>query len=470
MFNLIEFYHAMSLSDLRNKYVIYARYIPVRIHLVLLLTALFLGSGWVQKNNALPETARTAIINVFIIVTFWFALGILILSFLSAFIPWLIFLFQTRDNKQHIRLQTPGVAIGNSQKVLIDLFPILKPPFGFIRLRLFYDSAHLSPRFSLVRNEATRSFFSRHLKGVYKWPLSHIKEYDIRGGIIYFEDFFQFFSFAVQLSSPGNFYTQPLRAALPSILVEPKKTRDMDVRIEELRKLEGEFINYKNFEHNDDVRRIVWKIYARNKELVVRIPEIMDNRASHIYFYASFFDSIGSRLYEDFNIFFLDQYKTAIWNVFEQLYRVNDLIQYIPDQETKTFYTDDPLQKVKYIISTSSWQQSNDLASYFQAPYASVLCVSSMTEINELAEILEKSGHKLVVIFVRLSKSFAFAGTSHWLKWIFVKPENKSIEKLQLLFVLSPLRNKLISNENAIEKLLKQSDCEALMIDADTLS
>ena len=323
---------------------------------------------------------------------------------------------------------------------------------------------NISPKFTPVSLQSRKKFFSLETNGVYNWPLKNIKEYDIQSSIIYFEDFFQFFSFTSQLPLNSNFYTQPLKTNTIPVIVQPKKTQDTNMRIEELRKVEGEFLNYKNFETNDDVRRIVWKIYAKNKELVVRIPETNDPYASHIYFYASFYNSISNDVYEEFNAVFLDNFKTVTWNIYEQLYKQNDLIQYIPDQETKTFYADDNIQKVKYIISTSSWQKQNDLHNYFNKQYASVLCISSLTDAKQLEEVVEKTGKSLTVVFVELSKSFSKMKIMDWLQWIFVNPEKKSSEKLQLAFSFSPLRKKILNNEKDIKELLKKSECESLII------
>ena len=113
------------------------------------------------------------------------------------------------------------------------------------------------------------------------------------------------------LTSSGNFFNGPPLKATGNIIVQPKKTEETNMRIEEMRKVEGELLNYKNFETNDDVRRIVWKIYAKNKELVVRIPETNDPYASHIYFYASFYNAISNDVYEEFNEVFLDHLQNS---------------------------------------------------------------------------------------------------------------------------------------------------------------
>ena len=54
----------------------------------------------------------------------------------------------------------------------------------------------------------------------------------------------------------------------------------------------GELFQYKNFEDNDDVRRIVWKIYAKHKDLVVRTADVQYLPATQVYLYTSFYQPI----------------------------------------------------------------------------------------------------------------------------------------------------------------------------------
>ncbi len=440
-------------------------FVPFRIHLVLLIIVLVWAAYWLQKNNALPETFRTAVISLFLTVTYWFALSVIVVSFLSAFIPWLFFLLNKKNKRSSLKIKMgeDEKALNKNQQVTISITNIIKPLFGYIRLRLLYDGQNISPKFSPVLR-SKKNFFSSQLSGKYNWPIKHIKEYNISSGIIYFEDFFHFFSLAVRHSAKSNFFTPPPKMSTVELVVKPKKTEETNTRIEEIRKVEGEFLNYKNFENNDDVRRIVWKIYAKNKELVVRIPETNDPYASHIYFYASFHNAISNEIYDDFNTIFLNYFKTITWNSYEQLSRQNVLLQFIPDQQTKTYYADDEIQKVKYLISTASWQQQNDLLQYFNRFNASVLCISSFSDAAQVTEILEKAGKGLAIVFIKLSNSFEKTNITDWLQWLFIKPESNSPDKLKLAFNLSPLKRILVNNEKKINQLLEKSECEILII------
>ena len=304
----------MKIAAIKNSIRRVGYLLPFRLQLAVLIIILVRAALWLQKNNALPETSRTAIIGLFISVTFWFTFSVLIFSFVTALVPWLLFLLNKKNNTTSLDIQIPQGenSLSEKQDVVIIITKIIRPLFGYIRMRLVYDGLTISKKFLPVTRKKP-NFFSRGINGRYTWPIINVKEYDITSGIIYFEDFFQFFSFATQHAAKSKFFKAPPQFHARELIVQPKRTEETNTRIEEIRKVEGEFLNYKNFENNDDVRRIVWKIYAKNKELVVRIPETNDPYASHIYFYASFHNSLSGDLYENFNTIFLDYFKTVIW-------------------------------------------------------------------------------------------------------------------------------------------------------------
>lgn len=454
----------MNVTELGRKIRYGSFYIPFRFQLVVLGIALSYAYKWLRATTLLPETAYTAIIDLFITITLYFISALIIIAFITSFLPWLLFILRKKQGQASLKVSTaakPSI-FSKKQEVTIDLQPVMRPLFGYIRLRLEYDNLSISPKFSLLR-AGQRSFFSSGLHGIYNWPLPEIKEYKVNGGIIYFEDMFQVFSFTAGLPSQDVFFTQPENDDSTDVSVRPKKTEDTNTRIDQIRKVEGEFLNYKNFEDNDDVRRIVWKIYAKNKELVIRIPETNDPYASHVYFYSSFYNSIGSDLYPTISGVFLNQFKTIVWNAYLQLNKKSLLLKYVPDQPAKTMFADDPLQKIKYIISTSNWHHDKDLATYFRKDEASVLCISSFTDVEHLENIVSKSGKDLVVIFVELSKTFQSIKVRDWLQWLFVRPSAESVDKLKISWNISPLKRKVTENESRIKRILDKSECEKVM-------
>lgn len=456
----------MNIALIKNKIRYGSFFIPFRFLFILLVIALLLAWRWLQKTNALPDTSYTAILSVFIQVTFWFIVSIFAIAFLTSFIPLVIFLFTKKNKAALITIKTAATqnTFNDRQLVNVNIKPIFKPLLGFIRLRLQYDEDDISEKFSLINNQKKQQLFSASVNGIFNWPLNEIREYKVTESIIYFEDMFQFFSFATTLPAQDNFFTQPKDVASSPLKVQPKKTEDTNVRIDQIRKVEGEFLNYKNFEGNDDVRRIVWKIYAKNKELVVRIPETNDPYASHVYFYASFYNSLTTGLYKDFNGIFLNYYKTNVWSAFKQLSTQNVLVKFIPDQEIKIKFADDPLQKIKYLVSTAEWQTQKDLQQYFKKDEASVLCISSLIDAEQIKNVLEIAGENLVVIFINISHSFNTMKVTDWLRWLFVRPNKDSLDKLRLTWNFSLAKRNIIENEKKIRQLLDKSGCEKIIL------
>ncbi|MDQ6758058.1 MAG: DUF58 domain-containing protein [Bacteroidota bacterium] len=456
----------MNFALIKNKIRYGSFFIPFRFQLILLSITLFAAYYWLKKTRVLPDASYSAITELFITVTMAFIACVFVIAFFSSVLPWLYFLYTKRNRKIDIKIKTDSKqnTLNEKQRVSININPIIRPVFGYIRLRLHYDGENISSKFSLINTQQKQDFFSSSLNGIYNWPLPEIKEYKISNAIIYFEDMFQLFSFAATLPAQDNFFTHPKNVMHSEMKVRPKKTEEANTRIDRIRKLEGEFLNYKNFENNDDVRRIVWKIYAKNKELVVRIPETNDPYASHVYFYASYYNSMESGIYGDFYPVLLNYYKTGIWNVYSQLSKQNVLIKYIPDQETKTTFIDDATEKIKYIISTSDWQTQKDLQQYFKKEDASVICFSSLINAEQVDDILSGSGKDLVVIFVQLSNSFNAVKIKDWVKWIFIKPADDGLNKLRMVWNISPFKRKLIENENKIKAILNKSESEIIIV------
>ena len=97
--------------------------------------------------------------------------------------------------------------------------------------------------------------------------------------------------------------------------INPSKTKEEIQKIKTSRKIEGDFLNYKDFESGDDVRRIVWKIFAKNRELVIRTPEVINPYASHIKFHTSFYNVISKDLTAAYATSMLNYFKDVVYNI-----------------------------------------------------------------------------------------------------------------------------------------------------------
>jgi hypothetical protein len=448
----------MTINGFRNKFKQAGFYIPFTLYFFLFAIAGIIAWKVLHKNLQENETAFADIFSLLIRVVAFFSVILLGLALLSVLISLIFFLYKRKKTGTDFRLSTDlkESELHQKQTVRLYIHPVLKPFFGFVKLRLQYDEQHFSNKFSLMENKQNK-LFSTTIEGTYHWPLPAIKEYHVQKAILYFEDVFQFFSFAVDLSASNHFFTQPTALDRPAMKVAPRKTEETTTRIEELRKVEGEYLNYKNFENNDDVRRIVWKIYAKNKELVVRIPEIMDPYASHIYLYASFFNDFDTAGSTPVEVPFLNYYKVMIWTVYQNLVKQGFDVRYIPDQELAKRHTGDEQQGVKYSISTSHWQKNLDLRAYCKTKDASVVMINSLSDAGQVQELIEKHGNDITFIFVKLTEGLKKHNMFDWVQWLFVQNEKNDMEVYKSAWATAfNLRPKITQNEKRLQEILEK--------------
>ncbi len=452
----------MIINGFRNTVKQATFYIPFTLYFFLFVIAGSVAFRFLTQRNFDTHSSFADILNLLMQVALAFAILLLVLALVSVLVSVFYFLYKRKNGliSFNIATELSQGSMDDKQTVRLHLHPVLKPFLGFLKIRLQYDQAMFSNKFQLLEKKQNL-FFNQTIEGTYHWPLPQIKEYHVQKAILYFEDYFQFFSVAVDLPANNLFYTHPGSLKMPDRNVRPRKTEETSTRIDELRKVEGEYLNYKNFENNDDVRRIVWKIYAKNKELVVRIPEIMDPYASHVYLYASFFSGFNIDGNSPAQVPFLNYYKTMIWTLYQDLVKKGFEVRYIPDQPLAKSGAEK--QQVQYNVSTSSWHQNQDLVTYCKTKDASMLVISSLSDAHQVEQLLERHGNDIRFVFVRLTDSLKKQNILDWVQWLFVQNEKNDMEVYKTAWAASlTLRPRIVENEKKLQKLLQKYQAEVL--------
>jgi len=447
-------------KNIRNRLLPVSFFVPFTFYFILFAVGGYIAYYLLAEQKMLPDTLYSDLFYLFLRITTWFLAIVLGLALVITLTSFLYFLAQKKRNRIKFFINAaPVVKSGQGyqkQGMYIKIEPVLKPFLGFVKLRIKYDGKY-TEKFSLA-HRSQKKIISNTLEGDYTWHLPEIKEYHIEKLVIYFEDYFQFFSFTVSLPVIDHFYTPPAQQNADSFAISPRRTEETDTRIEELKRVEGEIINYKNFESNDDVRRIVWKIYARNKELVVRIPEILDPYASQAYLYASFFDIFKNSYNSTVDIYFLNYYKTILWAVYQKLAKQGFEIRYISDVQNPgaAFISDE--KAVEYSISTGKWQTEKDLKTYVNMKDASVVVITSLSDAQQVEELLGASTGSTFFVLVRLSKSLQRSYLLGLIQWLFIQQEKNELEKYRTNWQLSLARPKITQNEKKLENILSKYD------------
>ena len=393
---------------------------------------------------------------------FLFVIALVGLSVLSTFATYIYYLWLRSAKGYKLQIEfTTETKKGKKNRLYLNarLEGVIRPILGFVKGRLYYDDNVMTDRFSLLSNKRKeQSVWRAAITGRSRISLPDIKEYDLKGGFIYFQDMLHLFSLAASQPVGGHFYQPPVLAEGNDTDVFPKKTENMDVRIEQLRRVEGEQLNYKDFEAGDDVRRIVWKVYAKNRELVVRIPELYEPYASHLYFYASFYASVKTQwMDEGYLKEMLNYYKNNIWTIYDTLSRKEWEVRYIPDQSFNIPEQMPDDEKAARIISNSIWHKDKSLPQYFNPKTGAVLCVSSFTDPHELINLLDRCDTSTVVYFVKLSNIMRSYAALNWLSRLIFLPPKDRLSRLRSRWTFSPIRFQVQKREKEIEDILRKS-------------
>jgi hypothetical protein len=240
----------------------YAQYFPFTLNTLLCAATAFVAFRLLYKPS--PERDEVSPLQPFIILmgkmVLWFLIALIAVSVLSTIFTWLYFLWLKKKNNTRLQVNfTTESKDGKKNKLYMNavLEGVRRPLLGFVKGRLFYDDYEMTDKFSLLSNKRKeRSIWRAAIAGRSRMQLPDIKEYQLKGGFVFFEDMLHLFSLAVPQPVGGQFYQPPVLRSEEEREVYPKRTETMDVRIDQMRRVEGEYLNYKDFEAGDDVRAL----------------------------------------------------------------------------------------------------------------------------------------------------------------------------------------------------------------------
>ena len=431
-------------------------YAPVTGYFCLFIIGSALCFVWLKAQPKLPDTPFQDVFVLLLKITLYVSIAFLALSLLSVIVSWIYFYINRKKGKVQFHIKTRPFDTPY-QPIELKLRPILRPILGYIKLRFVYDNGTFSDKIQLVEDEHA-NWFNQQLEGFYDWKIENIQEYRISSVIVYFEDFLQFFSMAINLASSERFYTPPVSGPQARISASHRNTEKRVHRIERMRRVKGDLFNYKKFENQDDIRRIVWKIYAKNRELVIRTPEILEPYASHMHLYVSFYSAYMDAHNEITDEPMLNYYKNKVWNIYQSIKKEHSDLRWVSDQPEKAVTFDGhPIkeEEIKHLIALSTWQGTKDILNFVNTKHAAVVVISSLTGVEQVRQLIEAYGREITFILVPLSASIGRQRFSSWLSWFFLQAEKDKRARYQSRWALSPLRKQLISNEQALSKIIK---------------
>src|SRR5687767_9785990 len=127
----------MSINGIRNKLKQIGFYIPITFYFLVFVVVATLAYKVLKGNLNENVTAFVDIFLLLLKVAVWFGAIVITLSFLSVLTSYLFFLWKERKGVD-FKLSTNAHQgeLHQKQGVKIFIRPVLKPFFGFVKLRL----------------------------------------------------------------------------------------------------------------------------------------------------------------------------------------------------------------------------------------------------------------------------------------------------------------------------------------------
>ncbi len=447
-----------SFSSLIKSSSYWSRLTVVRWQFLSSILILVFASRWLRIEYGHDDSNMWLVMNLFLRVVQLTIIGLFIISVTSAVVTWAYFLSIEKSKRAVIQ-----VKFGDGQKAeagwvplsVTIIGPVVRPFLGTIQARLIFSEKRMSERI-ILDTDVTRSrrLWRQAISGNGQTMLHDRGIYDTEKVLVLFCDMLGLISLPCRISHSQQLYTLPQSHKEQVVKAQPHSTEEQKHRIDIPRRVEGELVNYKEFETGDNIQRIVWKIYAKSGQLVVRIPEMKDPYASHLYFYVSYFH--GFDLKDGvFETELLNVYKDHVRSLFEALQRNGSEVRMPNDQEVPRLAGLGDKNVGLFQITAASWQNKNVPSAFVNYSKAAFICLSSLTPASELKIIARNLSPSVPLVIVKLSSAIPSPFQMN-IKHIFFRPEKQPADKLRQPWLISSFRKTLKNNEEEIATVLAQ--------------
>jgi hypothetical protein len=450
---------SIALSPLTRFHQWRTKYSVVRWPLLLVMAGLWLCSRWLKNEYGQEDSTLWIVMELFFRLLVWIILGLTVTSIFTALTSWLYFRYQISNQQIQARVKLGDGLQAEAGLVPVGIQlhgPLIRPLLGTVQTRLFFSKEGFSEAIVLDENVRQKNRFWRMgIQGTGTTLLNDRRIYDVETVEVSFYDMLGLISLPASLPSVQQLFTVPVARGERLIHAQPNSTEEQKHRIEIPKRVEGEHVNYKEFESGDNIQRIVWKIYAKSGQLVVRIPETKDPYASHLYFYVSYYHG-----YEPGSLFdasLLNAYKDQVRHLMESIERNGYDVRIPQDQEVPKISGIGDKKNQLFQISAASWHAQWPPAGFVQPSKAAMVCVSSCVPAVEIETLANKLAPNIPLIIVKLSQAIPSPFRLS-LKDIFFKPPSRPVDHLRQPWLLAPLRRALQKNEKQLENLIKKRD------------
>lgn len=314
----------------------------------------------------------------------------------------------------------------------------VRPMFGFLAIEIeLNDDDKENSIYTIKKNKSSIAI-----------PLTNIQEYKIIHLSIRISDMFHFFNWKRKWNIDRSIIQYPITLDDFTHKIQLDKYKKSDDNHSQKKVFTpGEWLNFKNFETGDDVKRILWKIYAKNRTLMVRHRENIDydNTESHVY--CAFSIENKNRFWgNDYTVqYALDIYKNLVWNTITTIKSIQrDVILHLP-RYAPLFNEED----IKEKLVLEQWSSSAEV--WKIRHQAITLIIPDVMNVRVLEKIIEEFQSKIsYIVMIDTAQGKQERVWIKWLKRFFLK-SNFSTEKSSIRLH----SEHILSNKNSLLQLIQ---------------
>ncbi len=448
--------------------------------LVLLLLATQYMISYLLKSSKDELTRIMLSLNL---LTLIFCLLLLVISLITCVVPYLIFLFKKRilekdpnEKRDIIKIFFDNVCYSAGfVPVTIRIEKLRLPAMGHIRVCLIFKTVGASEDIYLNKEHRTKGRkVHTVIEGSRRIWLNNTNDHAIACSFIYFEDMFHVFSLPYREQESMGIFTIPQRRERGAVEAMPKHTESPVVKILDNRTVPAELLNYKRFEAGDNPRRIIWSVYARSRELMVRLPDVVNPYVSHITLIPIMQDHLNADQARPLRTLLLDHYKEQIRSILDALHRSGLTVTFRGDAQSNSPYPVGDYETQLYRISIldfSSARRAKEMLEKFMAgksQYTVPLVLFS--SLADAAEILQAASHGLA------DTRFVWVKSSHCMDGAKKKSSKARARNLLVYDVAGPmeqalgsvngrrLRRQILRNEREMTQALSRLPSKVIEI------
>lgn len=259
-------------------------------------------------------------------------------------------------------------------------------------------------------------------------------------------DIFNLFQITLKFETFFNIIKPPQTLAIEELEL-PKQAASQDPeQLVSAPPNEGNLSKIKPFESGDDIRRIVWRVFAKDKSIMVRILEMEKAYYQHFKILGIFQNDFISLTNTLSDTALLTSYKNYIWTVYQKV--KEDIKQpLIFNADWKRSDTAD-LQEIEHLITESNWHTNNLTA--LNVFDHNIFIIPSNINIATLEELGRQKN--ACFIFIRLAIPKQAASRINFTS-LFIKSTKEEISFYKNS--RSSLNKQLLANEERIIQFLE---------------